>query len=245
MLGKHGPLNTTGVFPRNTKREAVAPSTISVKRPRLAYLRPCQEPSDLALSFSWLGEIPAHLRRRLVWQPSSLFELPSGKLIVLMSAGKDDPASLDNALHMEDPRVSIHVLAMDIARNPMGHDITRDEPWNSLCSAAASGRMVFLGGSPELTTVTRDGACRTRGFSDLDFWGLPSNSPDDQRTLDLQSLAILRFMCLAQLAMRGSQGQAAIFLSEIEYHRPAVVPVDPAAPGTPVAPMDQGHDDKE
>ena len=99
----------------------------------------------------------------------------------------------------------------------MDHDITRDEPWNSLCTAAATGRVAFVGGSPGLTSSTKK-AARTRVFSDLDFWGYPSNCPEDQRTHDLQSLAILRFMCLAHLAMRVSQGQAAIFLGNTSDH---------------------------
>ena len=54
---------------------------------------------------------------------------------------KEDPTSWDHVIHAMDPSVSKQVVALDLVRGKKRHDLTQDEPWNSLCTKAAKGEV--------------------------------------------------------------------------------------------------------
>ena len=65
--------------------------------------QPFKHDSDPSPYFEWLAHVPARLRARLKWSKSYLTKVPDARGILLLWAGKDDPTSLDSAIHVEDP----------------------------------------------------------------------------------------------------------------------------------------------
>ncbi len=66
-------------------------------------------------SFQWMAHIPDRLVRRLQWRATEDAP-PQKEIIVLLYAGKDDPGSLDNTLHLMRPSLSPRVMAFDKVR---------------------------------------------------------------------------------------------------------------------------------
>ena len=106
-------------------------------------------------TFPWMENIPERLVQRLRWTRGTSPKVPpSGPIIVLLYAGKEDPTSLDSCLHANYPHLSSMVVAVDILRSgPKGnHDMLQPELYGALCTAAKQGRVVFIGGGPNCRT---------------------------------------------------------------------------------------------
>ena len=69
-------------------------------------------------TFPWMENIPERLVQRLRWTRGTSPKVPpSGPIIVLLYAGKEDPTSLDSCLHANYPHLSSMVVAVDILRS--------------------------------------------------------------------------------------------------------------------------------
>ena len=51
-----------------------------------------------------------------------------------------------------DSETAAKVIAIDKDRDPRLHDMTQKEPYNSLCTAAADGKIQQAGGGPNCRT---------------------------------------------------------------------------------------------
>ena len=130
-----------------------------------------------------MENIPERLVQRLRWtQGTSPKVPPSGPIIVLLYAGKEDPTSLDSCLHANYPHLSSMVVAVDILRSgPKGdHDMLQPELYGALCTAAEQGRVVFIGGGPNCRTwsilrhIPKPGPpTPVCGRTPETLWGLP------------------------------------------------------------------------
>ena len=83
-------------------------------------------------SFPWMAHIPDRLACRLKWRATEDAP-PLKEIILLLYAGKDDPGSLDNTLHLMRPSLSPRVLAFDKVREggDRNQNLLRDEPYNT------------------------------------------------------------------------------------------------------------------
>ena len=69
-------------------------------------------------TFPWMENIPERLVQRLRWTRGTSPKVPpSGPIIVLLYAGKEDQTSLDSCLHANYPHLSSMVVAVDILRS--------------------------------------------------------------------------------------------------------------------------------
>ena len=160
------------------------------------------EPSPGLDIFPWMENIPERLVQRLRWTQGTSPKVPSsGPIIVLLYAGKEDPTSLDSCLHANYPHLSSMVVAVDILRSgPKGnHDMLQPELYQTLCTAAKQGRVVFIGGGPNCRTwsilrhIPKPGPPpRCGAFPHLDQAA--------QTQLDDDSILILRQMYITSLA---------------------------------------------
>ena len=155
-------------------------------------------------TFPWMENIPERLVQRLRWTRGTSPKVPpSGPIIVLLYAGKEDPTSLDSCLHANYPHLSSMVVVVDILRSgPKGnHDMLQPELYGALCTAAKQGRVVFIGGGPNCRTwsilrhIPKPGApTPVRGRTRETLWGLPHLDQAAQTQLDEDSTLILRQM---------------------------------------------------
>ena len=99
--------------------------------------------------------------------------------------------SLASYIHSTCPDLSPLIWAVDIRRDkgPLGQDMLQPPLWNHLCSLAAAGLLLFIGGGPNCRTWSilrwfpRPNAPRpVRGRSEQHVWGLPSNTAEDRPT---------------------------------------------------------------
>ena len=166
-----------------------------------------------------MENIPERLVQRLRWtQGTSPKVPPSGPIIVLLYAGKEDLTSLDSCLHANYPHLSSMVVAVDILRSgPKGdHDMLQPKLYGALCTAAEQGRVVFIGGGPNCRTwsilrhIPKPGApTPVRGRTPETLWGLPHLDQAAQTQLDDDSILILRQMYITSLA-RASQAAVSL-----------------------------------
>ena len=159
-------------------------------------------------SFPWMAHIPDRLVRRLKWRATEDAP-PQKEIIVLLYAGKDDPGSLDNTLHLMRPSLSPRVLAFDKVREggDRNQNLLRDEPYNTLCTLAAAGNLRAIVGGPNCRTWSilrwfpKPGRPPpVRGRSELEVWGLEGNTEEIQADTDDDSILLLRQMYLTSLA---------------------------------------------
>ena len=159
-------------------------------------------------SFQWMAHIPDRLVRRLKWRATEDAP-PQKEIIVLLYAGKDDPGSLDNTLHLMRPSLSPRVLAFDKVREggDRNQNLLRDEPYNTLCTLAAAGNLRAIVGGPNCRTWSilrwfpKPGRPPpVRGRSELEVWGLEGNTEEIQADTDDDSILLLRQMYLTSLA---------------------------------------------
>ena len=99
--------------------------------------------------------------------------------------------------------------AIDTRRDPgpMGQDMLRDEPYNTLCTLATLGRIIFVGGGPNCRTwsILRwfpkpNAPTPVRGRAEDTLWGLPGLSQQELQDTDDDSILMLRQMYLTSLA---------------------------------------------
>ena len=163
---------------------------------------------DPAPYFEWLIHIPPHLRKTLQWKESYSWEIPSGT-ILLLYAGKGDHSALEVAIHRIAPEQSQKVIAIDTCRDgcSTSHNMLSQEPYNSLCTAAAKGKIRIIAGGPNCRTWSvcllvpkPGGGIPVRGRSEKECWGLNTNSSENQTKCDEDSTLILRMMYLLSLA---------------------------------------------
>jgi len=101
----------------------------------------------------WLSEVPPGLRRKLVWSNSHSTVIPNDA-IVLLFVGKKDGGALDEILEFMHPHLKDRIFAIDLKRCSRFHNFLSDEPYNSLCTAAAEKRLYMVGGGPMCRTFT-------------------------------------------------------------------------------------------
>jgi hypothetical protein len=101
----------------------------------------------------WLRDVPSRLRRKLIWAPSTHTHIPEDA-IVLLFVGEKDGGALDEILESRHPNLKGRIFALDLKRSKRFHDFLSDEPYNSLCTAAAKGRLYMVGGGPMCRTFT-------------------------------------------------------------------------------------------
>ncbi len=101
----------------------------------------------------WLVDVPLRLRQKLIWSNSKDTLIPD-KAIVLLFVGKADGDALDQLIAKRNPGVSDRLFALDWKRCNRTQDYLRQEPYFSLCTAAAGGRLEHVGGGPMCRTFT-------------------------------------------------------------------------------------------
>lgn len=101
----------------------------------------------------WLSDVPPGLRRKLVWSNSHSTVIPDNAIILLF-VGEKDGGALDEILELRHPHLKERIFAIDLKRCSRFHDFLSDEPYNSLCTAAAEGRLYMVGGGPMCRTFT-------------------------------------------------------------------------------------------
>ena len=131
------------------------------------------EPSPGLGIFPWMENIPERLVQRLRWtQGTSPKVPPSGPIIVLLYAGKEDPTSLDSCLHANYPHLSSMVVAVDILRSgPKGdHDMLQPGLYSSLEEDPTAGH------GPSCATPPRCVAALRRHFGAFHNWTMTASS---------------------------------------------------------------------
>ena len=101
----------------------------------------------------WLIDVPEGLRRKLVWTNSHSTVIPDNAIILLF-VGEKDGGALDEILESRHPDLKDRIFAIDLKRCKRFHNFLSDEPYNSLCTAAAEGRLYMVGGGPMCRTFT-------------------------------------------------------------------------------------------
>ena len=99
----------------------------------------------------WLKSVPLRLRARLLWQKSYAVPIESDAMVLLYT-GPDDEGALDNLIRKYKPEIAHKVLAFDTARCKKTNDMLRDEPYNSICTAAHEKKITKTGGGPMCRT---------------------------------------------------------------------------------------------
>ncbi|CAE8691722.1 unnamed protein product, partial [Polarella glacialis] len=166
-----------------------------------------EEPSPW---FPWLQHVPPRLRNRLRWDTSHSTSIPD-RAIVILFAGKEDPTSLESAIHSIAPELSNSVVAIDLCRGK-GNDLLVSEPYSSLCAAGIEGQLDHCGGGPMRRTWTarlwipkEGGGVPLRGRSEATLWGLPTLADSQRIKCDGDSMLMLRQLYLSSLAKMGNQ----------------------------------------
>ena len=208
-------------FPHSKRPRDASGSQHASGPPRASVSQPFSQSPDPHPYFPWMAHIPAHLRRRLIWNPSTFFEVPKANGILCLYAGKDDPGSQDAALHQCDPSCSEFVVAIDTVRSK-SHDMLAVEPYSSLCTGSVKGSFCILSGGPmcATTSVRRNipipGNPRAprvvRGRDEVTFWGLPQNTPDEQKQCDDHATLWIRQMYLTCLIYSHGTGECGSYL---------------------------------
>eukprot|EP00435_Cladocopium_sp_Y103_P069921 s192_g34.t1 len=176
--------------------------------------KPVTTPSSPTLEenfpqFTWMQSLPPRLRQRLHWTPTTVAGITS-PVMLLLYAGKDDAGSLDSCLHSYYPELTPHVWVIDNRRDPAprGQDMLADQPYSTLCTLAAQGQILFVGGGPNCRTWSilrwfpKPGAPKpVRGRPDSLAWGLDALSPSDQEDVDNDSVRQMYLTSLAYSAM--------------------------------------------
>ena len=157
--------------------------------------------------FPWMNHVPQRLLQRLTWKPQQT--TPTDQhYILLLYAGKDDAGSLDSCIHSLFPEVSHMLWAIDTRRDPgpTGQDMLREEPYNTLCTLATQGRIIFVGGGPNCRTSSilrwfpkPNAPTPVRGRAEDTLWGLPGLSQQELQDTDDDSTLMLRQMYLTSL----------------------------------------------
>jgi len=101
----------------------------------------------------WLRDVPVHLRRKIVWTQSYSTPLPKDAIILLF-VGRKDGGALDEILAELHPATCKRTFAIDLKRCERTHNFLSEEPYNSLCTAAAEGRLSIVGGGPMCRTFS-------------------------------------------------------------------------------------------
>ena len=101
----------------------------------------------------WLKDVPRNLRRKLIWSNSTYTHIPEDA-IVLLFVGDKDGGALDQILESRHPNLSERIFAIDLKRDKRFNNFRSEEPYNSLCTAAAEGRLYMVGGGPMCRTFT-------------------------------------------------------------------------------------------
>ena len=115
----------------------------------------CQEAPRHLISHSfnhakWV-QLPHRLATKLDWGKSNYLQLAHGT-IALLYVGENDQGALDNVLRKLAPDLSDRIVAIDVLRDESDQDMLLDEPYYSLCTAAAEGRLDGIGGTPTCRT---------------------------------------------------------------------------------------------
>ncbi|CAE8656124.1 unnamed protein product [Polarella glacialis] len=160
--------------------------------------------------FPWLQHVPPRLRNRLRWNTSHSPPIPDHAIVILF-AGKEDPTSLESAIHSIAPELSNSVVAIDLCRGK-GNDLLASEPYSSLCTAGKDGKLDHCGGGPMCRTWTvrlwipkEGGGVPLRGRSESTLWGLPTLTDSQRIKCDDDSMLTLRQLYLSSLAKMGNQ----------------------------------------
>ena len=124
----------------------------------------------------WMG-LPLKLRKLITWKKSHQIPIPD-RAIVMLYVGKQDGGSIDETIERLAPETKKRIVAIDIERCERTQDMSGNEPYNSLCTAASEGRISQIGGGPMCRTWTvrrliykPGGGLPCRGIE----WGEPQN----------------------------------------------------------------------
>jgi hypothetical protein len=101
----------------------------------------------------WLSSVPIRLRQKLVWAHSKSTPIPE-KAIILLFVGDKDADALDQVLCTMYPETSTRIFAIDLKRCARTNNFLSEEPYFSLCTAAAEGNHSFVGGGPMCRTFS-------------------------------------------------------------------------------------------
>ena len=122
--------------------------------------------------------------------------------------------NLDETIEEMDEEVARKIMVVEIKRCERTQNMLRDEPYNSLCTAATEGKITQGGGGPNcrswsvlrLIPLANGAGKPCRGRDDTTCWGLPElQEPDrdqDRKMTDDDSVLALRMMYILWLAKR-------------------------------------------
>lgn len=163
---------------------------------------------DLKSLPAWTSSLPQRLRQRLLYERSEVYGLPKEPFALILYAGIDDATSLEAAVHSINPYLCTQIFALDTKRSPL-HDMLQPNLWNSLCTAAITGKIWAVVGGPNCKTwsirrhfrkpLGQPQAYPVRGRSEPECWGLPNISDAAQSEVDDDSILLLRQMLLTSL----------------------------------------------
>ena len=115
----------------------------------------CQEAPRHLISHSFnhssWARLPQRLATKLDWRKSNYLRLAQGT-IALLYVGEDDEGALDNVLRQIAPGLKDKIVAIDVLRDENDQDMLLDEPYYSLCTAAAEGKLAGIAGTPNCRT---------------------------------------------------------------------------------------------
>ena len=180
--------------------------------------RPFMPGSDPTPYFQWLAYVPHQVRQATKWKESFSFPVPE-RAVVLLYSGPQDQHSLEVAIHGEAPGITPSLVPIDTKRDGCTdkHDMLSDEPYFSLCTAAAAGSVIFVGGGPNCRTwsvcrLTPPGPPQVRGRDDKSAWGLKDIPPEERIKCDQDNILLARLMYLWSLAQEGRKSQVFGFI---------------------------------
>ena len=175
----------------------------------------------------WLQYVPERIKHCVTWERSEKFEVPEGAILLPYTGSRDvwigDQwwKSLDEMIEEMDSETAAKVIAIDKDRDPRLHDMTQKEPYNSLCTAAAEGKIQQAGGGPNCRTwsvlrlikLLSGKGLPCRGRTEETCWGLPElqreGRKDDRETTDQDSVLLVRLMHIIWLAHKAGTLKAA------------------------------------
>jgi hypothetical protein len=162
----------------------------------------------------WHKHVPDRLLQRLLPAENPApttndYNLPTGYIVLVLSAGKDDHASTMAAIQQTAPWLTPYVVEVELDRDPQRHNVLLDQPYSQILRAANEGRILAVIGGPNCRTWSirlhypqRDGTPGQpmRGCDEQTLWGLPTNTTDQQQKTDDDSMLLLRMLHIMDVA---------------------------------------------